>query len=601
LFDHLCRLKNTNGSSKTTPTIVTSIPNERSQNSTLVPISSKLLGDEGKKTARIFKRLDVKRADSYDDWVKALIFLKSCGEEYKDIAREFSKKSPKYKEEEFEHKWNDVLPDPTSTPTGKNQLTLGTFISWAKDDHSFLDFSHFSSKCGCSLYKFIKKFDKQVICEDNMEEATQMLQKCVSRIFTGNEYIVRTKDDEVQTMEFNKFKQMMDTYTISWKENEQNTRSSSMYEWIHDHMLMYITYAYKAFRPIVGNYLGENGDPVFNPFRGFQFTRTSYILSEFDNGEDDCILGYMRKIVANNSVECFEYICDFIRHLLFEPDKPLGVSLVFIAPEGSGKNTFWEEFICGFLIGKHNSLTTEGTKRIASDFNSILENKLFVVVDEARVKAQDLATMKRLITGKDLEVHQKNKDLKLVPNHAAYVCLTNESKPFEELNRAQRRFCIMRMRGDYAGTEHEQYWTRLRKNILNQETANKFAQYLYDRPPKDLRKWPVTEVYQEMIAEQEDHVSIEYFEGEAFLVDFPSKKARSSNLLSKCNAWIFARHNDRKLQLTHSQMKKICVEKLKWKSSKTTFNSEGGVVVYEKPDEKPEETNISLESSEIHD
>jgi hypothetical protein len=42
-------------------------------------------------------------------------------------------------------------------------------------------------------------------------------------------------------MDFPKFKQMMDTYTIKWKENEQNTTSLSMYEWIHDRMDMYIT------------------------------------------------------------------------------------------------------------------------------------------------------------------------------------------------------------------------------------------------------------------------------------------------------------------------------------------------------------------------
>jgi hypothetical protein len=239
LFDHLQKLKTT---VRPQSTIVTSIPNERSQNSTIVPISSKLPGDEAKKIARIFKRLDVKRADSYDDWVKALIFLKSCGEEFKEVARDFSKKSSKYKEEEFEHKWSVVLQDPTSTtPSKENQLTLGTFILWSKQDHSFLDLGLFSSKDGCSLYKFTTKFNNQVICEDNMEEAIQMLQKCVSRIFASCEYIVRTTKDEVQTMDFPKFKQMMDTYTIKWKENEQNTTSLSMYEWIHDRMDMYIT------------------------------------------------------------------------------------------------------------------------------------------------------------------------------------------------------------------------------------------------------------------------------------------------------------------------------------------------------------------------
>jgi hypothetical protein len=245
----------------------------------------------------------VKRADSYDDWVKALIFLKSCGEEFKEIARVFSKKSSKYKEEDFERKWGIVLPDPTSTPSKENRLTLGTFISWAKQDHSFLDFGLFSSKGVSTLYKFTIKFNNQVISEDNMEEAIQMLQICVSRIFATREYIVRT-GNEVLSMNFQEFKKMLDSYTIKWKENEENAKTLSMYEWIHNRMDMYITYASKAFVPIVGNFWDKKDDPVCNAFLGFQFTLPGHI-DGLDNGGDDCVLGYMRKIVANGTQEYF--------------------------------------------------------------------------------------------------------------------------------------------------------------------------------------------------------------------------------------------------------------------------------------------------------
>jgi hypothetical protein len=164
---------------------------------------------------------------------------------------------------------------------------------------------------------------------------------------------------------------------------------------------------------------------------------------------------------------------------------------------------------------------------------------LLVVVDEPKVSKEHDQTIKRLITGKTIEIHQKNKDLRVCPNYTNYILLTDQSKPFQELNEKQRRYCIMDVSNKYAGTAHEEYWKRLRENIMNQGIANKFAKYLFDRPPKDdLRKWPVTEAFQEMVDERNSHESLEYLMGEPFLKDFPTKKAPALDLWNKCNQWI---------------------------------------------------------------
>ena len=52
----------------------------------------------------VFTKLDSKRSDSYDHWFRGILFLKTCGEQYKEVAREFSKKSKKYDQDEFERK-----------------------------------------------------------------------------------------------------------------------------------------------------------------------------------------------------------------------------------------------------------------------------------------------------------------------------------------------------------------------------------------------------------------------------------------------------------------------------------------------------------------
>lgn len=53
----------------------------------------------------IISNLSSKRSDSYEDWIKIVWALKTLGDDYRDIAIDFSKKSSKYDPSDFDSNW----------------------------------------------------------------------------------------------------------------------------------------------------------------------------------------------------------------------------------------------------------------------------------------------------------------------------------------------------------------------------------------------------------------------------------------------------------------------------------------------------------------
>jgi P4 family phage/plasmid primase-like protien len=80
--------------------------------------------------------LSVERANNFDSWIKCGILLHNIDYKLLDTWITFSKKSPKYKINECEEKW-DTLPVSSSKNTSSvnGELSIGTLIYWAKQDN----------------------------------------------------------------------------------------------------------------------------------------------------------------------------------------------------------------------------------------------------------------------------------------------------------------------------------------------------------------------------------------------------------------------------------------------------------------------------------
>jgi hypothetical protein len=79
------------------------------------------------------ENLSMKRSESKDCWLRVLLFLKNCGSQYKKLANDFSQKSSKYLEQDFEKTWTGIK----SEKNQQDPITLGTVYRWIQEDTKF--------------------------------------------------------------------------------------------------------------------------------------------------------------------------------------------------------------------------------------------------------------------------------------------------------------------------------------------------------------------------------------------------------------------------------------------------------------------------------
>ena len=123
----------------------------------------------------------------------------------------------------------------------------------------------------------------------------------------------------------------------------------------------------------------ENIDPsIFNLFTSFKAKKSD---SEIYESKIDKILWHIRYIWCKNNDDLYNYIINWLAHLMQYPYKKIGVAMLLKSKQGSGKNIIWE-FIADFIIGKKYSLVIGDIDRLLGRFNAIVQNKVITICDE---------------------------------------------------------------------------------------------------------------------------------------------------------------------------------------------------------------------------
>ena len=94
----------------------------------------------------------------------------------------------------------------------------------------------------------------------------------------------------------------------------------------------------------------------------------------------DLFIEHVRENICEGSTSDFNWLMNFAAHLFQKPWEKPHVAVVFQGLKGTGKNTFVD--VLHHMIGTH-SVTIAGKHSMSSHFNSILEDKLLIALDEA--------------------------------------------------------------------------------------------------------------------------------------------------------------------------------------------------------------------------
>lgn len=193
---------------------------------------------------------------------------------------------------------------------------------------------------------------------------------------------------------------------------------------------------------------------------------------------------YVREIIANGNEDIahwvFAWMADFIQN---PADKP-GTALVLVGVEGAGK-TFLGEHILGPIIGPAHYGATNSVNTLTHNFNTIIDNKIFIQCDEAVHSYQkDVASrLKSIITDKNFIVEPKGINAYIKPNHMRFLFTSNEEAAaiFVSASKHERRFTVLRVppkrAGDLVWWDEFRMWVKANLPLIMRWLKD----YRYDR------------------------------------------------------------------------------------------------------------------------
>ncbi len=218
----------------------------------------------------------------------------------------------------------------------------------------------------------------------------------------------------------------------------------------------------------------ENIEPgTFNLFTSFRAQKCGNVI---DESKIDKILWHIRHIWCKNNDDLYNYIINWLAHLMQYPYKKIGIAILLKSEQGAGKNIIWE-FIADCIIGKKYSLVIGDIDRLLGRFNSIVQNRLLTICDEISNYGGAFKSnnkLKNLITQTEQHIEKKGIDTIPFTDFNNYIFLSNNNWPIKVEQSDRRFFCLELSNSKCKDSE---YFNSL-AHQLNNNCANIFYNYL---------------------------------------------------------------------------------------------------------------------------
>jgi len=194
---------------------------------------------------------------------------------------------------------------------------------------------------------------------------------------------------------------------------------------------------------------GRNDSRQYNTWNGFnrKVLQEAETLEELSIGElTDMVPNWTQMVVRNicaNDQDMLNYYMDWHAHLLQNPGRKPRTALVLHGPQGCGKSMS-TQFIMG-VCGDNASVSLK-VSNITADFNSILDGKRYVTVEEAlkdgrKFDQERHNTLKNLITEHTIISTKKYHDAQNSKSFSCFTFLSNSEHPVN-IETGDRRFVM---------------------------------------------------------------------------------------------------------------------------------------------------------------
>jgi len=273
---------------------------------------------------------------------------------------------------------------------------------------------------------------------------------------------------------------------------------------------------------------------IYNTFKGF-------VGSTKKINNTNIMESLMMKHIfnlCNHDDKVVKYVLDCFANMVQHPYKLTRTALLFKTIQGCGKDTLFD-YIGNKILGSSYYVVLTDVKKIFGNFNSTLENKILVVVNESKSKTafEFDDAIKDAITRKENIIEPKGKDAYKNTNNVFYVFLTNNKNAIK-VEENDRRFCAIE--GDNTIANDNDYFTALNKEIDDGFIDGDFYTFLNTRDISNVnftKDRPTTSLYETL---KEHNIPILGRFLCEFVDEYSSKETErigGTELFNKFNHW----------------------------------------------------------------
>ncbi len=182
-------------------------------------------------------------------------------------------------------------------------------------------------------------------------------------------------------------------------------------------------------------------------------------------GTFETLESFLFNVIAGKDVTVFEYVMNFVAHMIQKPEEKPGVMPVLFGGQGTGKGTFFK--LLQAIWGR-TSICTNQIEQVTGRFNNLLERTYVVCLDEALFVGNRNATdkLKSLITEQQITIEAKHQTPRSIFSCHRLFAATN-AEHFAHIDRDDRRMIYLPIPATYQNDPA--YWIQVNAALNSAE------------------------------------------------------------------------------------------------------------------------------------
>jgi len=245
----------------------------------------------------------------------------------------------------------------------------------------------------------------------------------------------------------------------------------------------------------------KTAEHIYNSYTGIRIDKIKrYNKVDFSKITDHIklMVGVDEKTGTGYNEKGYEYMLNYLSHMVKKIGELPRVALLFKGEEGTGKSIFWNLF-GSKILGKEYILETAEMEKVVGRFN-MLNQKFIIILDETTGKDSftNSDKLKNIITQDTIAWEQKGIQGITITNCGRYIFLTNNDTPIK-IGMTDRRFVVFEMSSEKRN--NREYFKELVKAFNSDDVVMSFVNFLKNREIDDwdsINDRPITETYKEI-------------------------------------------------------------------------------------------------------